>query len=110
MHLDVLYHSASILVVNKPSGLLVHRGWGRESLVLVDLVRDLTGADRVHPVQRLDRGASGAIVFALDPDTARMLQDLEDFEKSYLALVRGRPAGVSGPGQPRPAIPAARVR
>ena len=91
MHLDVLYHNASILVVNKPSGLLVHRGWGRESVVLVDLVRDFANQPKVHPVQRLDRGASGAIVFALDPGTARMLQDLEDFNKSYLALVRGRP-------------------
>jgi tRNA pseudouridine65 synthase len=91
MHLDVLYHNASILVVNKPSGLLVHRGWGRESVVLVDLVREYTGADRVHPVQRLDRGASGAIVFAEDPGTARMLQEMDDFEKSYLALVRGHP-------------------
>jgi tRNA pseudouridine65 synthase len=91
MNLDVLYQDKSILVVNKPSGLLVHRGWGRESLVLVDLVREYTSADRVHPVQRLDRGASGAIVFALDPDTARMLQDLDEFEKSYQALVRGHP-------------------
>jgi len=91
MHLDVLYHDSCILVVNKPSGLLVHRGWGRESVVLVDLVREFTGAKRVHPVQRLDRGASGAIVFALDPETARMLQDLDEFEKSYLALVRGHP-------------------
>lgn len=91
MDLDVLYHNASILVVNKPSGLLVHRGWGRAPVVLVDLVRDMTGADRVHPVQRLDRGASGAIVFALDPGTARMLQNLDGFRKSYLALVRGHP-------------------
>jgi len=91
MHLDVLYHDASILVVNKPSGLLVHRGWGRDSLVLVDLVREFTQADRVHPVHRLDRGASGAILFALDPGTARVLQDQEDLEKTYLALVRGHP-------------------
>jgi tRNA pseudouridine65 synthase len=91
MHLDVLYHNASILVVNKPSGLLVHRGWGRESVVLVDLVREFANQPKVHPVQRLDRGASGAIVFALDPATARMLQDLDEFEKSYLALVRGCP-------------------
>jgi len=91
VHLDVLYHNASILVVNKPSGLLVHRGWGRAPVVLVDLVRELTGADRVHPVQRLDRGTSGAIVFALDPDTARMLQERAGFEKRYLALVRGHP-------------------
>jgi tRNA pseudouridine65 synthase len=91
MHLDVLYHSASILVVNKPSGLLVHRGWGRESVVLVDLVRKFADQPQVHPIQRLDRGASGAIVFALDPGTARMLQELDEFEKSYLALVRGHP-------------------
>ena len=94
MDLDVLYHSASILVVNKPSGMLVHRGWGQAPVVLVDLVRKHTNQGRVHPVQRLDRGASGAILFALDPQTARVLQDMSangDFTKSYLALVRGRP-------------------
>jgi tRNA pseudouridine65 synthase len=91
---DVLFRDESILVVNKPSGMLVHRGWGRAPVVLVDLVRNLTEMNRVHPVQRLDRGASGAILFALDPETARRLQNLSangDLIKSYLALVRGRP-------------------
>ena len=94
MNIDVLYRNEKILVVNKPSGMLVHRGWGRAPVVLVDLVRKHTSQRRVHPVQRLDRGASGAILFALDPQTARVLQDMStrgDFTKSYLALVRGRP-------------------
>jgi tRNA pseudouridine65 synthase len=94
MKFEVLYHDNDFLVVNKPSGMLVHRGWGRAAVVLCDLVRNLTGVDRVHPVQRLDRGASGAVLFALDPETTRLLQDLSPsggFVKSYLALVRGRP-------------------
>ena len=41
MHLDVLYHSASILVVNKPSGMLVHRGWGRAPADLVDPLKKI---------------------------------------------------------------------
>lgn len=91
---DILFRDESILVVNKPSGMLVHRGWGRAPVVLVDLVREYSSRRRVHPIQRLDRGASGAVMFALDPQTARVLQDLSaagDFTKSYLALVRGRP-------------------
>jgi tRNA pseudouridine65 synthase len=94
MRLEVLYHNGSILVANKPAGMLVHRGWGREPVVLVDLVREHAQQRRVHPAQRLDRGASGAIVFALDPDAARRLQEMStggDFVKIYLALVRGRP-------------------
>jgi tRNA pseudouridine65 synthase len=69
----------------------------------------------VYPVHRLDRSTSGALVLALDPGTARSLQ--EQFEagevrKRYLALVRGIPpeAGIVDHPIPRspdgPRVPA----
>jgi tRNA pseudouridine65 synthase len=91
---EVIYHDENLLVVNKPSGMLVHRGWGRDGEVLVDFVRRFTGNSSVHPVHRLDRGTSGVILFALNRDIARHLGALFDarlIEKRYLALVRGRP-------------------
>lgn len=90
----ILHRDASLLVLNKPSGLLVHRGWGRDRETLVDQVRDLIDAERVHPVQRLDRGTSGVIAFALSAAAARRLEEATaagELRKEYRALVRGTP-------------------
>lgn len=92
--LQILYEDDDLLVIDKPSGLLVHRGWGRDDVVLVDLVRDYTGAATVHPVHRLDRATSGVVLFARHPAAARSLGmafDTQDVHKRYLALVRGVP-------------------
>ena len=90
--MDILYQDDVLLAVNKPSGLLVHRGWGRDATVLVDLVRDALGVDAVHPLHRIDRQTSGVVLFALNVEIAARLGDgFEDgtVEKRYLALVRG---------------------
>ncbi len=90
----ILHRDESLLVLDKPSGLLVHRGWGRDRVTLVDQVRELLGGGAVHPVQRLDRGTSGVIAFALDPDAARRLgeaTEADGLRKEYCALVRGTP-------------------
>jgi len=87
-----LFRDDYLLALNKPSGMLVHRGWGRDKVVLVDGAREILGQRTVHPVHRIDRGTSGVVLFALDADVARMLQAaLGDgrVEKRYLALVRG---------------------
>jgi tRNA pseudouridine65 synthase len=90
--LDILYRDGALLAVNKPSGLLVHRGWGKADAVLVDLVRDALGGGTAHPAHRLDRGTSGVVLFALDAEAARILGAAFEsgaVEKRYLALVRG---------------------
>ena len=90
---DVLWRDDRVIVVNKPSGLAVHRGWASDPVVAVSLVRRVVRG-RVHPVHRLDRGTSGALMFALDSETASLLQLLfrdQDIDKRYLALVRGVP-------------------
>jgi tRNA pseudouridine65 synthase len=92
--IDILFVDADVVVVNKPSGLLVHRGWANDDDVAMFRVRDALGA-HVYPVHRLDRGTSGALVFARTREAAATLS--EQFEsrqvdKRYLALVRGAPA------------------
>ena len=92
MQIDVLYQDARLVVVNKPSGLLVHRGWGRDRQTLVSLLREQLGLARVHAVHRLDRGTSGVMVVALDPDAARHMGgafSARQVFKRYLALTRG---------------------
>ncbi|MEO1368952.1 MAG: pseudouridine synthase [Acidobacteriota bacterium] len=89
----VLHRDPHLLAVAKPSGLVVHRGWARDDVVLMDLARNLAGR-RVHALHRLDRGTSGAVLFAFEPDVVAHFQaQLHDggAAKRYLALVRGRP-------------------
>jgi tRNA pseudouridine65 synthase len=91
--IPLLHRDDHLVVVNKPSGLAVHRGMSRERIVVLQLVRNLVGR-HVYPVHRLDRATSGALLLALSPGTARLLQEQWEsggVEKRYLALVRGIP-------------------
>lgn len=88
---QVLLHDESLIVLNKPSGLLVHRGWANDHITALSVARGLAGR-HVYPVHRLDRGASGVLVFALSPEAARAAQlqlQAQLWHKEYLALVRG---------------------
>lgn len=91
--LDILYQDDSIVAINKPAGLLVHRSPidRHETRFALQLLRDQLGR-RVYPIHRLDKPTSGLLLFALDPVTARLLADqfaARGVEKSYLAIVRG---------------------
>jgi RluA family pseudouridine synthase len=113
--LPILYQDESVLVVNKPSGLLVHRDKGRRDPALLQLVRDQIG-EWVYPAHRLDRGTSGAVLLARSANIARLLA--EEFEtgaveKHYLAVCRGNDPNLTladGPlprdltGEPQPAL------
>lgn len=92
--MEILYSDEHLLAVNKPSGLAVHRGWTHERDTLVERVRQHLGGGTVHLMGRLDRGASGIVVFARNPDVTRTLQATlaePDTEKRYWVLVRGIP-------------------
>jgi tRNA pseudouridine65 synthase len=91
--IDLLWVDAHVVVANKPSGLLVHRGMAADDDVALFRVRDALG-EHVHPLHRLDRGTSGALVFARTRAAAASLaRAFEEghVDKRYLALVRGVP-------------------
>lgn len=91
--ITLLYVDEHIVVADKPSGLLVHRGWADDDDVAMFRVRDAIG-EHVHPIHRLDRGTSGALLFARNREAAAVLcKSFEEgrVEKRYLALVRGTP-------------------
>lgn len=95
--LDILYRDESLIAINKPAGMLVHRSWldKHESVFAMQTLRDQIG-QHVFPVHRLDRPTSGVLLFALNAETARIVS--EQFEqhqvqKSYLAVVRGYLSG-----------------
>lgn len=93
--MDILYRDEELVAVSKPSGLAVHRGWAHDDdEYAMTRLRDALGT-WVYPVHRLDRGASGVLLFGLSPAAARRLCEYferHEVEKRYLALVRGSPA------------------
>ena len=94
--LKIIYQDPHLIAIDKPAGLLVHRSMidRHETRFAVQMLRDQIG-QQVFPVHRLDRGTSGVLLFALDSDTARLLNkafEAQDVGKTYLAVVRGHPA------------------
>jgi tRNA pseudouridine65 synthase len=109
----ILHRDPRCVVVDKPIGIATHRGWDDSDDALLQVVRDAVDA-YVYPIHRLDRGASGIVLFALDKDAARAFSDAwTEADKRYLAITRGHPAEhvvldhaiPKAPGEPRvPAI------
>ena len=90
--IEILYQDESLIAVNKPSGLIVHRT--KESSDRVYLLQTLgRQVDKyLYPVHRLDRASSGIILFALSSEDAKLLQEEichKEASKKYFALVRG---------------------
>jgi tRNA pseudouridine65 synthase len=91
--LPVLYRDTELLIVDKPAGLLVHKGWGSDTDTALARARRIAGT-WVYPAHRLDRSTSGVLVFGLDQASAsRLAASFRERapRKLYLALVRGRP-------------------
>lgn len=105
--LRILHEDADIVVVDKPSGMIVHPAPGRREKALSDeLVRrypDMRGVgsvERSGVVHRLDVDTSGVMVFARNRASyLRLRREFESHggvDKTYLAVVHGRPAKSSG--------------
>jgi len=91
MVVAIVHRDARCVVVDKPSGLATHRGWDDGDDALLQRVRDLVGC-YVYPIHRLDRGASGLVLFALDAGAARdFSRAWPEADKRYLAITRGHP-------------------
>lgn len=90
--IPILYRDDSLLIVDKPAGILTHRTQlAPDSDVAMTRARDTAGV-WVWPLHRLDRGTSGALAFGLSEQAARTWQEQLDagsIVKVYLALVRG---------------------
>jgi tRNA pseudouridine65 synthase len=106
--LPVLYRDERLVVVDKPSGLLVHRSPidRHETRFALQILRDQLG-QRVYTIHRLDKGTSGVLAFGLDPDTAREYGALfaqRSVIKTYVALVRGWPVAEGTIDRPLAAV------
>ena len=97
---SVLYRDDDIIVINKPPGLPVQGGPGitRHLDGMLDALR-FGSEHRPRLVHRLDRDTSGALVLARTPGVAAKLAAAfrsRDVEKTYWAVVAGRPVPVEG--------------
>lgn len=91
--LVVLFEDDAMLVIDKPSGLAVHRGIADERDTVATRLAALRPGP-VHLVHRLDRGTSGVLVVAKTREVAAALgAELAAgaVEKVYWAIVRGVP-------------------
>jgi 23S rRNA pseudouridine1911/1915/1917 synthase len=100
--LDVLYQDQHVVVVNKPSGMVVHPARGHWSGTLASALQfhfgpslsTSGGASRPGIVHRLDRDTSGVILVARnDQAHAKLAKQFaaRSIEKEYFALVAGCP-------------------
>jgi 23S rRNA pseudouridine1911/1915/1917 synthase len=104
--LEVLYEDDDFLVVVKPAGMVVHPAPGHPSGTLVHALLgrgggwSRAGGDaRPGIVHRLDRGTSGLILAARTDAAHRSLSAqlaTRTLSRTYLAVVRGRPAPAAG--------------
>ncbi len=100
MTLEILYRDNSLIAVNKPPGLLVHRSpiAADAQEFALQIIRDQIG-QYVYPAHRIDRKTSGVLLFTLDGDTLRIIRNVfenQQVEKEYLLIARGftEPSGV----------------
>lgn len=97
LDMEILFEDESMLVVNKPAGVLVHPV---EGILQQNVLKEETCISilrthcktHVFPVHRLDRATSGTVIFAKSSAVASLLCkqiEAQEVEKQYVALVRG---------------------
>lgn len=93
MELEIIYQDEYLVAINKPHGLAVHRSRyvGNADAYALQELRDQLG-QYVYPCHRLDRKTGGVLLFALNEDINRIMQQQFSqnlVKKKYVAIVRG---------------------
>ena len=98
--LDIIYEDESILVLNKPAGLVVHPGAGNADGTLVNALlnhsSEMANLPRGGIVHRLDKDTSGIMVVAKTlPAHAHLVRQLQDrtVKREYCAVCVGNMTG-----------------
>ncbi len=97
--LDIVYEDDDLLVINKPSGMVVHPSLGNTSGTLVNALMHysklstINGSFRPGIVHRIDKDTSGLLVVAKNDKAHLFLSDeLKEhkIKRKYIALVHGQ--------------------
>lgn len=104
--LDILYEDDSLIIINKPAGLVVHPAAGHESGTLVNALlahcknlAGIGGVQRPGIVHRLDKDTTGAIAIAKTDQAHQHLQaqlKAKTARRDYLGVVYGAPSADKG--------------
>ena len=106
--LDIVFEDDSLIVVNKPSGMVVHPSKGHYSGTLVNALlyhsnslSDSTSEEIYRPglVHRIDKDTSGLLVIAKNNDVHQKLADQiaeNKMNREYIAIVDGHFAHETG--------------
>jgi len=104
--LDILYEDNSLLIINKPAGLVVHPAPGHAAGTLVNALLahcpnlpGIGGVQRPGIVHRLDKDTTGAIAIAKTDFAQQHLQaqlKAKTARREYLGVVYGVPKTESG--------------
>jgi 23S rRNA pseudouridine1911/1915/1917 synthase len=104
--LDILFEDESLIIVNKPAGLVVHPAAGHESGTLVNALlahcqhlAGIGGVQRPGIVHRLDKDTTGAIAIAKTDQAHQHLQaqlKAKTARRDYLGVVYGSPGADRG--------------
>jgi len=99
MPLDILYEDDTMIVINKPPGVVVHPAKGHWHGTLINAVLHhcqrpdaAGGPSHAKVVHRLDRDTSGVLLFAKNPGTHPAIAsqfERRQAHKSYLAIAEG---------------------
>lgn len=95
--LDIVYEDDDLLIINKPSGMVVHPAPGHYTNTLVNALLyrfNLTSGEKIRPgiVHRLDKDTSGLMLVAKNEETHEKLSKMiasKEVERHYLAIVEG---------------------
>ena len=95
--LSVLYEDEALLILNKPAGVKTHPAYGGDySETVAAAVSAHLGGAAFHPVTRLDKGTSGAMLIAKSGYVHSLLQRLlhtDALVREYLAVASGTLTG-----------------
>ena len=95
--LDIIYEDEYLLIINKPSGMVVHPAPGHHSSTLVNALVgrfSLSNKDELRPgiVHRIDKDTSGLLIIAKTDEAHEKLSEMiknKEVERKYIALVDG---------------------
>jgi 23S rRNA pseudouridine1911/1915/1917 synthase len=98
IHLDIIFEDETLLVVNKPAGLVMHPAAGNQDGTLQNALLhhqpELAGLPRAGIVHRLDKETTGLLVVAKTPAAHKGLVaalQARTVKREYLAVVAGVP-------------------
>ena len=96
--LDIVYEDASLLLINKPAGLVVHPGHGNYTGTLVNALAyhfenlPMNSSERPGLVHRIDKDTTGLLVIAKTEAAMSHLAkqfEAKTSEREYIAMVWG---------------------